>query len=166
MRILGVDPGTAIVGYGILDKQGNQFSLVDYGCIRTKAHTPMSDRLYQIFQELDTLIKTYQPDTMAVEELFFNNNVTTALTVGQARGIILLLGKMHNLPLGEYTPSQVKQGVTGYGKAEKKQIQEMVKVILAMPILPKPDDAADALAVAICHGHSNSRWGDIIRGGR
>ena len=166
MRILGIDPGTAILGYGILDHQGNQFKLVDYGCVRTEAGTPLPERLHIIYQELDEIIRTYRPDTMAVEELFFCNNVTTAISVGHARGVVLLLGKMHELPLGEYTPLQVKQGVTGYGKAEKKQVQEMVKLILSMKKIPRPDDAADALAVAICHGHSSGGLGKILRGTR
>lgn len=166
MRILGIDPGTAILGYGILDYQGNQFKLVEYGCVRTEAGTPLPERLHIIYQELDQIIRTYRPDTMAVEELFFTNNVTTAISVSHARGVVLLLGKMYDLTLGEYTPPQVKQGVTGYGRAAKKQVQEMVKIILSMKDIPRPDDAADALAVAICHGHSSGKLGEILRGKR
>lgn len=154
MRIIGIDPGTAILGYGILDRQGHQFRLVEYGCIRTPANTRPAERLLTIYRSLDTLLETYRPDTMAVEEVFFGNNATNALSVGQARGVILLLGEMHGLSIGEYAPAQVKQGVTGYGKAEKVQIQEMVRLILNMKQVPRPDDAADALAVAICHGHT------------
>lgn len=164
MRILGIDPGTAILGYGLVDHQGSHFRMVHYGCVRTPAHTPLPDRLYRIYQELDELIRTYRPDAMAVEELFFCNNITTGISVGHARGVALLLGRMHNLSLGEYTPMQIKQAVTGYGKASKKQIQEMVRLILAMDEIPRPDDAADALAVGICHGNSSGRLGDIMKG--
>ncbi len=164
MRIIGIDPGTAILGYGILDLQGNQFVLQEYGCIRTKAHTAQPDRLFHIFNELNRLIETHRPDTMAVEELFFNRNTTTAFTVGQARGVVLLMARIHGMTVGEYTPMQVKQGVTGYGSADKRQVQEMVRVILSMKELPRPDDAADALAVAICHGHSCGPLGSVMKG--
>lgn len=164
MRILGIDPGTAILGYGLIDHQGSQFRMVRYGCVRTPAHTPLSERLFRIHEELDELIRTYRPDAMAVEELFFCNNITTGISVGHARGVVLLLGRMHGLSLGEYTPMQIKQAVTGYGKASKRQIQEMVRLILGMDEIPRPDDAADALAVGICHGHSSGRLGDILKG--
>lgn len=164
MRILGIDPGTAIMGYGVLDKQGNHFKLVTYGCVRTPPHTPLPERLMCIHEELSQVIEKYRPDTMGVEELFFCKNVTTAISVGHARGVVLLLGKIYQMSIGEYTPLQVKLGVTGYGKAEKKQVQEMVKIILNMKDIPRPDDAADALAVAICHGQSSGRLGQIMKG--
>lgn len=154
MRILGIDPGTAICGYSLLDYIGNKFTLVDFGVIRTPAHTDLEKRLQTIYEELGALIQTFRPEYMAVEELFFNNNVTTALSVGHARGVVLLLGAQNGMEVSSYTPSQVKQSVVGYGKATKRQVQEMVRVILKMEKIPTPDDAADAIAVAICHGHS------------
>lgn len=154
MRIMGIDPGTGILGYSILDYVGNKFTLLEYGVVSTKAHTPLKDRLLLIFNELSDLIEKYKPDQLAVEELFFNNNAKTALSVGHARGVVILLGAQMELNIADYTPLQVKQGVVGYGRATKKQVQEMVKIILKMEEIPKPDDAADAIAVAICHGHS------------
>lgn len=154
MRILGIDPGTAICGYSVLDYIGNKFSLVTYGVVRTPAHTDLEKRLQVIYEELGDLIREHKPEQMAVEELFFNNNVTTALSVGHARGVVLLLGAQEGMEVASYTPSQVKQAVVGYGGAQKRQVQEMVKLILNMGKLPTPDDAADAIAVAICHGHS------------
>mgnify|MGYP000858717260 CR=1 FL=1 len=153
MRILGIDPGTAITGYGILDKHYHHYTVVDCGCIRTSSTLDMPKRLQEIYTSLLWLIKEYQPDEIAVEELFFNRNTTTALTVGQARGVVLLAAAQQNLNIGEYTPLQVKQAIAGYGKAEKKQVQFMVKTILNLPQIPKPDDVADALAIAICHGN-------------
>lgn len=154
MRILGIDPGTAICGYSVLDYIGNKFSLVTYGVVRTPAHTNLEDRLLTIFKDLETLIEKHNPDALAVEDLFFNTNAKTALSVGHARGVILLLGAQKGMTVSSYTPLQVKQSVVGYGRAEKKQVQEMVKVILNLSKIPTPDDAADAIAVAICHGHS------------
>ncbi|MCI0502600.1 MAG: crossover junction endodeoxyribonuclease RuvC [Fusobacteria bacterium] len=154
MRIIGIDPGTAICGYSVLDYIGNKFTLLDYGVVTTPANSDLEKRLYTIYQELKELIEEHQPQFLAVEELFFNTNAKTALSVGHARGVILLLGAMMGLEVFSYTPLQVKQSVVGYGRAEKKQIQEMVKLILNMEKIPKPDDAADAIAVAICHGHS------------
>ncbi len=154
MRIIGIDPGTAICGYSVLDYIGNKFTLLDYGVVTTPANSDLEKRLYTIYQELKELIEKHQPQFLAVEELFFNTNAKTALSVGHARGVILLLGAMMGLEVFSYTPLQVKQSVVGYGRAEKKQIQEMVKLILNMEKIPKPDDAADAIAVAICHGHS------------
>ena len=154
MRIIGIDPGTAICGYSVLDYIGNKFTLLDYGVVTTPANSDLEKRLYTIYQELKELIEKHQPQFLAVEELFFNTNAKTALSVGHARGVILLLGAMMGLEVFSYTPLQVKQSVVGYGRAEKKQIQEMVKLILNMENIPKPDDAADAIAVAICHGHS------------
>ena len=154
MRIIGIDPGTAICGYSVLDYIGNKFTLLDYGVVTTPANSDLEKRLYTIYQELKELIEKHQPQFLAVEELFFNTNAKTALSVGHARGVILLLGAMMGLEVFSYTPLQVKQSVVGYGRAEKKQIQEMVILILNMEKIPKPDDAADAIAVAICHGHS------------
>ncbi|NLC76193.1 MAG: crossover junction endodeoxyribonuclease RuvC [Clostridia bacterium] len=155
MRILGVDPGTAIVGFGLIDSHGSTYGLVDYGCIRTSAEDSVPERLKQIFQQLQQLIDQFQPDCLVVEELFFNKNAKTALAVGQARGVILLSGIEKNLPVYEYTPLQVKQAIVGYGRADKRQVQEMVRVLLKLEKKPAPDDAADALAIAICHAHSN-----------
>lgn len=154
MRILGIDPGTAIVGFGIIDTGHSNYRLVDYGCIRTPAKESAPDRLKQIFQSVQQLITKFQPECMVIEELFFNKNTKTALTVGQARGVILLAGVEHGLPIFEYTPLEVKQAVVGYGRADKHQIQEMVKMLLKLDHKPTPDDAADALAIAICHAHS------------
>lgn len=150
MRILGVDPGTGIVGFGVIDLIKGNPIFVDAGVITTPAYQPDSERLITIYNDLDQIIKQAKPDILAVEKLFFIRNITTAMSVSQARGVILLLGKQKDLKFYEYTPLQIKQAVTGYGKASKKQIQEMVKVILDLSSLPKPDDAADALATAIC----------------
>lgn len=150
MRILGIDPGTGILGFGLVDFDKGKLKLVDAGVIRTPVHHPDADRLLLIFDELKSLIDEFKPSVMAVEKLFFAQNVTTAMTVAQARGVVLLLGKQYNLDLHEFTPLQIKQAITGYGKAEKTQMQEMVKVLLGLKAIPKPDDAADALATAIC----------------
>lgn len=154
MRVLGIDPGIAIVGFGFIDKQGHKLTPVQYGAITTEAHTPQEQRLIQIYDSACALIDRYKPDAVAVEKLFFNRNVTTAFAVGQARGVIILAAAQRGLPVAEYTPLQVKQAVVGYGKAEKRQVQEMVKMFLKLSAIPKPDDVADALAVAICHAHS------------
>ena len=154
MIILGIDPGTAIMGYGVIKMEGNSFQVLDYGCLYTEAGVPLEKRLAKLYRGLIDIIERFRPDAMAVEELFFNKNAKTALSVGHARGIVLLAGELYSLKLGEYTPLQVKQAVVGYGRAEKKQIQFMVKTILGMKNIVKPDDAADALAVAICHAHS------------
>jgi crossover junction endodeoxyribonuclease RuvC len=154
MVILGIDPGTAITGYGLIEKQGNHLKRIAYGAILTVAEISTALRLQQISRELQTIIKQYRPDVMAVEQLFFNKNVRTALTVGQARGVVLLAGAEAGLDIMEYTPLQVKMAVVGYGRAEKKQIQEMVRILLCLNEIPKPDDAADALAIAICHANS------------
>jgi crossover junction endodeoxyribonuclease RuvC len=156
LRILGIDPGIAIVGFGFIDKQGSKLVPVQYGCITTEAHTDPGLRLKQVYDSTVQLIEMYKPDAVAVEQLFFNRNVTTAFTVGQARGVIILAAVQQGLPVAEYTPMQVKQAIVGYGKAEKKQVQEMVRMFLKLPGIPKPDDVADALAVAICHAHSSS----------
>ena len=150
MRILGIDPGTAIVGFGVIDVDSRgKAVLVDGGVIRTPAHQPDSDRLVTIYDELHEIITELKPTVMSVEKLFFAQNVTTAMSVSQARGVVLLCGKQHGMDLYEYTPLQIKQAVTGYGRADKKQIQEMVRVILGLETVPKPDDCADAIAAAL-----------------
>jgi crossover junction endodeoxyribonuclease RuvC len=154
LRIMGIDPGIARVGYGVVEVLGSQVRHVTHGCIETHANTPVSERLQSIYRSLTDIIQAYQPQTMAVEELFFNRNTTTAFTVAQARGVILLCAAQHAVGLAEYTPMQVKQAVTGYGRADKGQIQQMVKLLLGLYEIPKPDDAADALAIAIAHGHT------------
>ncbi len=152
MRILGIDPGTGILGFGVIDATAsNKVSLVDAGVIRTPVKQADSIRLKTIYDELRDIIAVNKPDVMSVEKLFFAQNVTTAMTVSQARGVVLLCGEQSGLNLFEYTPLQIKQAVTGYGRADKKQMQEMVKVILGLSEVPKPDDCADALATAICH---------------
>lgn len=156
MRILGIDPGIAIVGFGFVDKLGSRIVPVQYGAIQTEAHTETAQRLQIIYESALELIDRYKPDAMGIEKLFFNRNVTTALTVGEARGVIMLAAKQRGLQIAEYTPLQVKQAIVGYGKAEKKQVQEMVKIFLKLTAVPKPDDVADALAVAICHAHSSA----------
>jgi crossover junction endodeoxyribonuclease RuvC len=156
MRILGIDPGTGILGFGIIDVESkNKAVLVDAGVIRTPVKQADSDRLFTIYEELTGIIKELKPDTMAVEKLFFAQNVTTAMSVSQARGVVLLCGKQNGLELFEYTPLQIKQALTGYGRADKKQIQEMVRVILGLKEAPKPDDCADALACALTHAQSS-----------
>lgn len=154
MVILGIDPGTAITGYGLIAKEGNHLKRIAFGAILTVPETPTALRLQQISREIQAIIERYRPDVMAVEQLFFNKNVRTALTVGQARGVVLLAGAEAGLEIIEYTPLQVKMAVVGYGRAEKRQIQEMVRILLCLSEIPKPDDAADALAIAICHANS------------
>lgn len=151
MRILGIDPGTGILGFGIIERSGDKMRLVDAGVIRTPVHEDDAVRLQTIFEELTDIIVETKPELMSVEKLFFAQNVTTAMTVAQARGVVLLCGKQAGLDIFEYTPLQIKQALTGYGRAEKKQMQEMVRVILELKEIPKPDDCADALAAAICH---------------
>jgi len=151
MRILGIDPGTAITGFGVIDYDGGKFKFVDAGAIRTHKEQPMNERLSTIYDEINELLTEFKPDVMSIELLFFARNVTTAMTVGQSRGIVILAATKAKVPVFEYTPMQVKQAVTGYGKAEKKQIQEMVKQLLKLDDIPKPDDAADGLAIAITH---------------
>lgn len=154
MKILGIDPGYAILGYGIIEMQGNHFSVCGYGSITTDSNLSMPNRLKDLYSELMDIIIKFKPDVVAIEELFFNKNTKTALLVGQARGIAILCGANSGLQVFDYTPLQVKQGIVGYGRADKKQVQIMVKAILNLAEVPKPDDTADALAVAICHGHS------------
>ncbi|HHY63660.1 MAG TPA: crossover junction endodeoxyribonuclease RuvC [Clostridiaceae bacterium] len=154
MRIIGIDPGFAITGYGIIDYKGNRFSVVEVGVISTEADQELSERLLKLSQGLDFLLNKYKPDAMAIEELFFNTNVKTAIKVGHGRGVAMLSAAKAGIKVTEYTPLQVKQAVVGYGRAKKEQVQQMVKVLLNLDRIPKPDDAADALAVAICHAHS------------
>src|SRR3989344_5301862 len=149
MRILGIDPGTGILGFGIIEVNGQKAKLVDGGVIRTPIKEDDAVRLQTIFDELTDVIVHTKPNEMSVEKLFFAQNVTTAMTVAQARGVVLLCGKQNQLKISEYTPLQIKQALTGYGRADKKQIQEMVRVILGLKEIHKPDDAADALAAAI-----------------
>jgi crossover junction endodeoxyribonuclease RuvC len=151
MRILGIDPGTGILGFGVIEAGKNKSQLVDAGVIRTPAKEDDAVRLQTIFEEITDIIVQSKPEVMAVEKLFFAKNVTTAMTVAQARGVVLLAGQQAGLEIHEYTPLQIKQALTGYGRAEKKQIQEMVRVILRLKEVPKPDDCADALAAAITH---------------
>ncbi len=154
MIILGIDPGIAIAGYGIVECKGNSFKAIDYGVITTKADIPFPDRLKIVYDEMTKIIERYDPQDLAVEELFFNKNVKTAIKVGQARGVEVLAAVNKDLDIYEYTPLQIKQAVVGYGRADKNQVQDMVKLLLNLKQIPKPDDAADALAVAICHGQS------------
>ena len=151
MRVLGVDPGIAITGYGIIDFVGNSFTHVAYGSIQTTSDTPPHLRLCKLYNELTELIDKYHPQCLAVEELFFNRNVRTAMMVGQARGVIILAAAKSGLDVYEYTPLQVKQAVVGQGRADKRQVQFMIKIILQLPAIPRPDDVADALAIAVCH---------------
>lgn len=153
MRIIGIDPGYGRTGYGIIEATGNRLRPLEFGLIETKAALPMERRLLQIYEALQEVMERRKPERMAVEQLFFNRNVTTAIAVGQARGVVLLAGTQAGLELAEYTPMQVKQTVVGYGKAEKQQIQAMVKMILRLERMPQPDDVADALAVAITDAH-------------
>lgn len=154
MRILGIDPGTGILGFGVIEVKNSKATCIDAGVIKTPVKQDDADRLATIFAELSEIIAEHKPTIMAVEKLFFSQNVTTAMSVSQARGVVLLLGKQHKLELHEFTPQQIKQAITGYGKATKAQMQEMVRVILNLKEIPKPDDAADALAAAItCSNH-------------
>lgn len=153
MKILGIDPGTATTGFGVIKKDGGRLTFVDAGVISTTPDEEMHHRLVRIDECLEQLIREHRPDMVVVEQLYFATNVTTAITVGQARGVVLLAAGRHKLPVHEYTPLQVKQAVTGYGKADKRQIQEMVKMVLQLDGIPKPDDAADGLAIAITHAN-------------
>lgn len=154
MRILGIDPGTGILGFGIVESSKGECKLVDGGVIRTPVHEDDAVRLQTIYEELTDIIVNTKPEIMSVEKLFFARNVTTAMTVAQARGVVLLCGRQAGLEIFEYTPLQIKQAIVGYGKADKKQVQEMVRILLKLTELPKPDDAADALAAAITHSQA------------
>lgn len=156
MIILGIDPGLAILGCGIIHHEGNRLKAIAHGNITTSATTSTPMRLKKIYDELSEIIIKYNPDVVAIEELFFNTNVKTALLVGQARGVAILAAANNNKEVFEYTPLQIKQGVVGYGRAEKMQVQQMVKTLLNLSEIPKPDDVADALAVAICHAHTGN----------
>ena len=150
MRVLGVDPGTALCGYGVVDMERNRLKVVAYGHVATVKTTPPAERLRRVHEGIAAVIDQYHPEVLAVEELFMGRNVTTAISVGQARGVVLLAGAQRGLEIAEYTPGQVKQAVVGYGKAEKDQVQQMVKILLGLAEIPRPDDVADALAVACC----------------
>ena len=153
MRILGIDPGYATIGFGLIEAERGQVHMVTYGAITTPAGIPLSKRLYQIDRDMDELIGKLKPDVIAIEELFFNTNITTGIAVAHGRGVLLCAAERCGIPLFEYTPSQVKLAVTGYGKAEKHQVMDMTKRLLKLNGIPRPDDAADALAIAICHGN-------------
>ena len=152
--IMGIDPGYAIVGVGMVEFERGQFRVLEYGPVTTPAHIEFARRLEMIYDELTAIFARRRIDAVAIEELFFHSNATTAIAVAQARGVILLAAKKAGVPVYEYTPLQVKSAVTGYGRAEKTQVQEMVRSILRLKSVPKPDDVADALATAVCHGHS------------
>ena len=159
MKILGIDPGYAIVGYGVVEYRANRFTTLDYGAILTPAHTPFGGRLCTIYEEMCRILDLHRPDCMSVEKLYFTNNKTTGIDVAQARGVILLACAQSGMQVSEYTPMQVKQSVVGYGKAEKKQVMEMTRIILHLKEAPKPDDVCDALAIAVCHGHCTGSAG-------
>ena len=162
MIISGIDPGYAIVGYGVIDYRNNHFRVIDFGAILTDAGTPFNERLEIIYDRLVSIISLHSPDAMSIEKVFYNSNAKTVIDVSQARGVIMLAAQKSRLPVFEYTPLQVKQSVVGYGRADKKQVQEMTKRILSLEKVPKPDDTADALAMAICHAHSSgSLMGNI-----
>ena len=156
MLILGIDPGYAIVGFGVLESAGGRQRLVRCGAINTPAGMALPARLLQIARDMETLIGQFHPQAMAIEELFFNQNVTTGIGVAQARGVILMTAEKLSVPVYEYNPSQVKQAVVGYGKAEKRQVMDMTKRLLGLSSVPKPDDAADAVAIALCHARSST----------
>ena len=154
MRILGIDPGIATIGFGVLESEGRSFKLIKCGVITTPANTSLSSRLEQIYEDMLSILELFQPDAVSIEELFFNTNITTGISVAHGRGVILLACRKAGVKVYEYTPLQVKQSVVGYGRAEKKQVMEMVKRLCQLPAVPRPDDAADAVALAICHARS------------
>ena len=164
MIVLGIDPGTAATGYGIVERTGSKLRAVDYGCLETLPTQELPQRLLEIHQAILELIETHKPSLLGVERIFFNKNVRTALSVGQARGVAILAAAHAGCVIAEYTPLQVKQAVVGYGRAEKEQVQRMVQILLHMDHIPQPDDAADALAVAICHIHSRAYEARISEG--
>lgn len=159
MKILGIDPGTALMGWGLIEKKGTKIIPLKYGCIETEAKKPMPIRLAKIYHELSDIIERDQPDQVAIEELFYFKNEKTVISVAQARGVAVVCAENMQLPVFEYTPLQVKQALTGYGRADKKQMQELVRITCNLDHCPKPDDAADALAVAICHAQTNLNIG-------
>ena len=156
MRIMGIDPGIATIGFGIVDFRNNHYLLEKCGVISTPAHTRLAYRLSSIYHDLTELLQAFQPDAVSIEELFFNTNITTGISVAHGRGVILLACEHAEIPIYEYTPLQVKQAVSGYGRAEKKQVMEMVKRICGLNDIPRPDDAADAVALAICHARNTT----------
>ena len=156
MRIMGIDPGVATIGFGVVDAERSRYSLVQCGVITTPAHTALSERLDQIYQDVKQLLEMYRPDAVSIEELFFNTNITTGIAVAHGRGVILLACQQEGVQIFEYTPLQVKQSVVGYGRAEKKQVMEMVRRLCGLKSAPKPDDAADAVALALCHARSTT----------
>ena len=154
MRILGIDPGIATVGFGVIESDRGQQRMIQYGAITTQAGLPLATRLVQIGNDLEKLIGQFQPDELAIEELFFSKNITTGIAVAHGRGVVLYTAEKMQIPIYEYTPMQVKQAVVGYGLAEKKQVMDMTRRLLKLKSIPRPDDAADALAIAICHARS------------
>ena len=154
MRIIGIDPGYAIVGFGVIEYERRVFEVIDYGAVTTNADTEFNTRLLEIYDDTCLILDRFMPEAMAIERLYFTSNQKTAIAVAEARGIVLLAARQRNITIFEYTPLQVKSSVTGYGKAVKKQVQELTKNILKLPEIPKPDDTADALAIAVCHAHS------------
>lgn len=156
MRILGIDPGIATIGFGLLEAERGQAKMITYGAITTPAGLPLSRRLYQISLDMEELIGQLKPDVISIEELFFNTNITTGIAVAHGRGVILCAAEKSGIPLFEYTPSQVKLAITGYGKAEKRQVMDMTRRLLHLKAVPRPDDAADALGLALCHARSST----------
>lgn len=156
MRILGIDPGIATIGFGLLEAERGQVKMITYGAVTTPAGLPLSRRLYQISLDMEELIGQLKPDVISIEELFFNTNITTGIAVAHGRGVILCAAEKSGIPLFEYTPSQVKLAITGYGKAEKRQVMDMTRRLLHLKAVPRPDDAADALGLALCHARSST----------
>ena len=156
MRVLGIDPGYAIVGWGVVEYAGNRFAPVDFGAVCTDAGVPFERRLDEVYTSIKEVIECTKPEVLAIEKLFYQHNQTTVIGVAEARGVILLAASLRDLPIYEYTPMQVKQAVAGYGLADKKQVMDMTKRLLKLKAVPKPDDAADALAIAICHARSST----------
>lgn len=156
MRIIGIDPGYAIVGFGIIEYENGKFKTIDYGAVTTEAGTDFNRRLRTIYEDICQILDIYKPESLAIEKLYFQNNQKTAIDVAEARGVILLSASQRNIFIREYTPLEVKKSITGYGQAVKKQVQEMTKRVLHLPEIPKPDDTADALAIAVCHAHTDN----------
>lgn len=159
-RVLGIDPGTAIVGWGVVEGEGQELELVEYGTIRTPANSPLAGRVLQIYEAINELLDRFRPHGVGIEQLFFARNVSTALPVAHARGALLLAVAQRGLPMAEFTPMEIKQAVTGYGNADKQQMQQMVRLLLGLTEIPRPDDAADAVAVALCY-HQSARYNDL-----